>query len=86
MFKKIPSYLLFLVVVASLSAQAAVIPAPPALSATGYILIDADSGQILVDKNSHEQLPPASLTKMMTSYVLSAELAAGRVDKSDMVR
>ncbi|MFT4997788.1 MAG: D-alanyl-D-alanine carboxypeptidase (penicillin-binding protein 5/6) [Chitinophagales bacterium] len=85
MFKKIPSYLLFLVVVASLSAQAAVIPAPPALSATGYILIDADSGQILVDKNSHEQLPPASLTKMMTSYVLSAELAAGRVDKSDMV-
>jgi D-alanyl-D-alanine carboxypeptidase (penicillin-binding protein 5/6) len=85
MLKKIPSYLLFLVVAASLSVQAAVIPAPPALSATGYILIDADSGQVLVDKNSHEQLPPASLTKMMTSYVLSAELAAGRVDKTDMV-
>jgi D-alanyl-D-alanine carboxypeptidase (penicillin-binding protein 5/6) len=39
----------------------------------------------LVEKNSHEKLPPASLTKMMTSYVLSAELTAGRVDKSDMV-
>ena len=85
MLKKISSYLLFLVVAASLSVQAAVIPAPPALGATGYILMDADSGQILVEKNSHEQLPPASLTKMMTSYVLSVELAAGRVDKSDMV-
>jgi D-alanyl-D-alanine carboxypeptidase (penicillin-binding protein 5/6) len=74
-----------IVVVASLSVQAAVIPAPPTLGATGYILIDADSGQILVEKNSHEKLPPASLTKMMTSYVLSAELTAGRVDKSDMV-
>lgn len=74
-----------IVVVTSLSVQAAVIPAPPTLGATGYILIDADSGQILVEKNSHEKLPPASLTKMMTSYVLSAELTAGRVDKSDMV-
>ena len=85
MLKKISSYLLLVVVAASFNVQAAVIPAPPALGATGYILMDADSGQILVEKNSHEQLPPASLTKMMTSYVLSVELAAGRVDKSDMV-
>jgi D-alanyl-D-alanine carboxypeptidase (penicillin-binding protein 5/6) len=85
MLKKILSSLMPIVVMASLSVQAAVIPAPPTLGATGYILIDADSGQILVEKNSHEKLPPASLTKMMTSYVLSAELTAGRVDKSDMV-
>jgi D-alanyl-D-alanine carboxypeptidase (penicillin-binding protein 5/6) len=85
MLKKILLSLMPIVVVTSLSVQAAVIPAPPTLGATGYILIDADSGQILVEKNSHEKLPPASLTKMMTSYVLSAELTAGRVDKSDMV-
>jgi D-alanyl-D-alanine carboxypeptidase (penicillin-binding protein 5/6) len=85
MLKKILLSLMPIIVVTSLSVQAAVIPAPPTLGATGYILIDADSGQILVEKNSHEKLPPASLTKMMTSYVLSAELTAGRVDKSDMV-
>jgi D-alanyl-D-alanine carboxypeptidase (penicillin-binding protein 5/6) len=62
MLKKISSCLLLLVVAASLSVRAAVIPAPPALGATGYILMDADSGQILVEKNSHEQLRQASLT------------------------
>ncbi|MEH6549496.1 MAG: serine hydrolase [Pseudomonadales bacterium] len=66
-------------------AQPGIIPAPPSLAASGYILLDAASGRVLVEHNADEQLPPASLTKMMTSYVLSHELAAGRVANSDVV-
>jgi len=60
-----------------------VIPAPPDLGVAAYILVDADSGEVLVEKNADQRLPPASLTKMMTSYVLSYELASGRVKLSD---
>jgi len=61
-----------------------VIPAPPELGVAAYILVDADSGEVLVEKNADQRLPPASLTKMMTSYVLSYEIASGRVKLSDM--
>ena len=43
------------------------IPAPPELAAKAYLLIDANSGAVLVEHNADEQLPPASLTKMMTA-------------------
>jgi D-alanyl-D-alanine carboxypeptidase (penicillin-binding protein 5/6) len=61
------------------------IPAAPKLAARSYILMDAHSGRILVAKNETEHLPPASLTKMMTSYVLSAALMKGDVSNDDMV-
>jgi D-alanyl-D-alanine carboxypeptidase (penicillin-binding protein 5/6) len=47
----------------SVNANPLVTPTPPALNAKAYILIDADSGKILAEKNSEELLPPASLTK-----------------------
>ena len=43
------------------------IPAAPQLQATGYLLIDATNGEVLVEQNADQQLPPASLTKMMTA-------------------
>lgn len=61
------------------------IPSAPKLAAKGYYLVDAYSGKVLVEENAEEQLPPASLTKMMTSYVLSYELAQGNVHNDDMV-
>lgn len=64
---------------------APVIPAPPAVDASGYILMDAASGKVLVEHNADERLPPASLTKLMTSYVLSYELEEGNVSNDDMV-
>lgn len=68
------------------SAQAnAAVPAPPQISATAYILVDAASGSVLAESNADIPLPPASLTKMMTAYVLAAEMTAGRVGKDDMV-
>lgn len=61
------------------------VPAPPQLPAKAYLLIDARSGQVLVEHNADELLPPASLTKMMTAYVLAEEINAGRVSEDDRV-
>ena len=62
-----------------------IIPAAPKVAATGYILMDAHSGKVIVENNADERLPPASLTKLMTSYVLSIELEEGNVSNDDMV-
>lgn len=82
-----PCLLLVLFTFLSAHAQAArsVIPAPPSLSAKAYILIDADSGKVIVERNADEMLPPASLTKMLTSYILSYELNAGNAKPDDQV-
>jgi D-alanyl-D-alanine carboxypeptidase (penicillin-binding protein 5/6) len=71
--------------VVSVSLQAVIIPRAPALSATAYILIDANSGKVIVEKNSNEQIPPASLTKMMTSYITTDEIALGNISLEDNV-
>lgn len=62
------------------------IPAPPELAAKAYFLVDATSGAVLVEHNADTKLPPASLTKMMTAYVLAEEIRAGRVKETDLVR
>lgn len=63
-----------------------VTPSAPTLNAKAYILIDVDSGKIVAEKNSELQLPPASLTKMMTLYVVSRALKAEQIHLSDPVR
>ena len=67
-------------------AQAPVaLPSPPVIAAKAYLLMDYNSGQILIGENTEERLPPASLTKMMTSYVIGQELKSGRIKPTDMV-
>jgi len=66
-------------------AQSALIPSPPQIAGSSYILMDAKSGRIIMENNSHERLPPASLTKMMTAYIVERELDEGRISKTDMV-
>ena len=61
------------------------IPAPPSIKANAYLLQDFDSGKILASKNIDQRIPPASLTKMMTVHVVSAELATGRISQDDEV-
>lgn len=61
------------------------IPAPPGIKANAYLLQDFDSGKILASKNIDQRIPPASLTKMMTVHVVSAELATGRISQDDEV-
>jgi len=64
---------------------APIVPAAPELAASSYLLIDASSGAVLVEHNADEALPPASLTKMMTSYIASQEIKRGQIGESDPV-
>ncbi len=52
-------------------AAAPIIPPAPSIAAKSFLLIDAATSEVLVEHNSHEALAPASLTKLMTSYVAS---------------
>jgi D-alanyl-D-alanine carboxypeptidase (penicillin-binding protein 5/6) len=63
-----------------------VIPAPPQLAANSYVLMDAASGNILVEHNADERLPPASLTKLMTAYLATLDINRGQIKETDMVR
>jgi D-alanyl-D-alanine carboxypeptidase (penicillin-binding protein 5/6) len=60
-------------------------PSAPNLSATGFIMMDATSGRILTEKNSDQRMPPASLTKLMTMYIVSAALKNGQIKLDDKV-
>ncbi|MDX1626853.1 MAG: D-alanyl-D-alanine carboxypeptidase family protein [Wenzhouxiangellaceae bacterium] len=62
------------------------IPGPPDLAATSYILMDFHSGEIIAEKAPGLEVEPASITKLMTSYVVFRELASGALDLSDPVR
>lgn len=71
---------------AIVNAAPSIIPQPPVLAATSYILLDANSGEVLVEHNADEVLPPASLTKMMTSYIVIEELEYGNIKGDDRTR
>lgn len=60
-------------------------PSAPTIAAKAFIMIDADSGRVLAESNADNRLAPASLTKLMTSYVLSYEIEQGHVHNDDLV-
>ena len=68
-----------------LLAAPAITPMPPQLAAEGYLLIDAATGAALVEFNAEQRLPPASLTKIMTSYVAARAIESGTVSMDDEV-
>lgn len=90
-----PSFNIFLVLVilvavllsVSFSAYArpVIIPAPPQLAASAYFLVDTNTGRVLVEHNADKLLPPASMTKMMTSYIVSSEIERGAINPDDLV-
>ena len=61
------------------------VPPPPEVTGTAWVLMDAASGNVLAGEHYDEQLEPASITKVMTSYVIAAEMAAGKVSRDDQV-
>ncbi|MCE0493025.1 serine hydrolase [Vibrio salinus] len=69
----------------SVSAAPIVVPDPPQIAAKGYVLMDYHSGKILAQKEMNTKLAPASLTKMMTSYVIGQEIARGNISNDDDV-
>ena len=78
------SLLVFVMAQTALAAPA-LIPSAPQIAASSYVLIDAVSGDIIVEEDSHKRLPPASLTKMMTAYIVEKEIAQGRINLYDEV-
>lgn len=60
-------------------------PSAPSLSARSYVLMDFASGRVLAEKNASERVEPASLTKMLASYLVFKEIQAGRVKPTDAV-
>jgi D-alanyl-D-alanine carboxypeptidase (penicillin-binding protein 5/6) len=70
------------------AAQSQPIPVPdaPSLGADGYILMDFHSGRVLVDQNSDVRRDPASITKVMTAFVVFNELRSGDLAMDDPVR
>jgi len=78
-------YLFSLLALASLQLHAALVPAPPQLAATAYLAMDAATGDVLVESGGDGRFAPASLTKMMTSYVVEHEIAEGNVAETDLV-
>jgi len=60
-------------------------PAAPTLGANSYILIDFNSGDVLVESNPDMPVEPASITKVMTSYVVFTELNGGNIKLDDLV-
>lgn len=72
-------------ITAPTAAQPTLTPIAPRVNAKAYLLMDAYSGKILANENIDERLAPASLTKMMTSYVVSMALRQGQIRPTDLV-
>ncbi|MDD5334752.1 MAG: D-alanyl-D-alanine carboxypeptidase [Rhodoferax sp.] len=68
-----------------LAAQTTLAGNPPALPAKAWLLMDFDSGEVLASANADEPLPPASLTKMMTSYLIEQALRTAKLKQTDLV-
>ncbi|MDF1678609.1 MAG: D-alanyl-D-alanine carboxypeptidase [Legionellaceae bacterium] len=60
-------------------------PTQPKLNAAAYLLVDVNSGKILAEQDSDKKVPPASLTKMMTLYVISKALHNEQIHLSDTI-
>lgn len=68
------------------AAQPAVLmPAPPQLAAKSWVLMEASTGKVVVESNADLRLPPASLTKIMSSYIIAEELANGKLSDQAQV-
>lgn len=86
-FIKIISNTLFgaALTISPLSNAITIIPDAPQINAKGFILIDFTTGKVIAEANADMQLAPASLTKMMTSYIIGKELENGNITNADKV-
>ncbi len=70
---------------ASAWAAAKPIPNPPSIDATSYFLVDYDSGQVLAEKDPDKKVEPASITKLMTAYLVFKAIEAGDLSLEEEV-
>ena len=83
--KSVKIHLSVLLLLFTVNISAAPIPKAPNPDVKSYILIDYDSGMVIAEKNSDLILPPASITKIMTSYIIFTELKNQTLDRKDDV-
>lgn len=69
----------------TLSHAITIIPDAPQINAKGFILVDHTTGKVIAEGNADAQLAPASLTKMMTSYIIGKEIENGNISNTDKV-
>jgi D-alanyl-D-alanine carboxypeptidase (penicillin-binding protein 5/6) len=61
------------------------VPDPPALDAESYFLMDFNSGRVLAEKDADKRIEPASITKLMTAYLVDKSIAEGDMKLDDLV-
>jgi len=83
--KSVKIHLSVLLLLFTVNISAAPIPKAPNPDVKSYIIIDYDSGMVIAEKNSDLILPPASITKIMTSYIIFTELKNQTLDRKDDV-
>jgi D-alanyl-D-alanine carboxypeptidase (penicillin-binding protein 5/6) len=83
--RSLPVALLVALAATSTANAAAPIPNPPTVPARAYILVDHFSGRVLAQDHADERAEPASLTKLMSAYVIFTALREGRLKLTDMV-
>ncbi|MEM7210217.1 MAG: D-alanyl-D-alanine carboxypeptidase family protein [Pseudomonadota bacterium] len=74
-------FVLFLILPPAIAPAALPVPAAPKVAAESYLLFDFNSGYVLAEKDIDKRLEPASLTKMMTAYIVYSELATGNLNR-----
>jgi D-alanyl-D-alanine carboxypeptidase (penicillin-binding protein 5/6) len=77
--------LLLLLLLLNTAIAATPIPAPPTVAASSWLLVDFDSGRILGESNADERMEPASLTKILSAYVVMREIREGNIGLDDEV-
>ncbi|WP_286267754.1 D-alanyl-D-alanine carboxypeptidase family protein [Thalassotalea atypica] len=70
---------------AAFSQSISIVPDAPKVNAKGFILMDYNTGKVIASNEADTQLEPASLTKMMTSYIIGREMQDGNIAKTDLV-
>ncbi|MDI1230583.1 MAG: D-alanyl-D-alanine carboxypeptidase [Methylobacter sp.] len=89
LFKNLPVFLFFSLILAAIPANAEdagiSTPAAPTIAASSHILLDYNTGKVLAENNADVKLAPASLTKIMSVYVVFREVGNGHLHFDDMV-
>lgn len=83
LFKIYYNFFLLLLVTTTVAAQTT--PKPPSINANSYLLMDFNSEKLLAEFDINKRVEPASITKMMTAYVVFSELKSGNLNLSDLV-
>jgi D-alanyl-D-alanine carboxypeptidase (penicillin-binding protein 5/6) len=88
LIKKLSKLLVIVSTVTALNVQAAIFitPKAPSINAAAYLVLDHNSGAIIASNNAHKKHAPASLTKLMTAYVVFQLIKDGRASLEDDVR